>query len=490
MSSSNVLTSHQQKIFDLVISYIEEKKPTFFFDNKSYKENMISITGAAGTGKSYLTMQIVKYLLKKSKDNFEYIFSVTAPTHKAASVLSELFRKENLPVSAKTIHSFLNIKPFIDYNTGEEKFKQDHTKSKLESTSILIVDESSMINSNLFDIIIDAMKQNRINFVIFVGDYYQLPPVNESISRVHELPKKFELLEVVRQEKNNDIITLANKLRVAIEKSSFPPLEDQLKPYLNNSDNIEFFNNKNDFLEDFYKDKEWYKQDKILASYTNKNVDSFNRVIRKRYWQERGKNNLPTLVAGDKLRFNKPYAINNTTIYSNNAIVTIERAELKYSNELEIQYWDCLEKNSIEQQVFRVVEPKSKKVFNDKLRAIATKAKREKNKVTREKLWAVYYDIRDMFADVQYIYSMTIHKLQGSTYDDIYIDMFSLLNNRYISLEEKYRYTYVAVTRARKNAKIFIKNLDSSTLAEQIDTQKEFSRIDSILKNLKLDNII
>jgi exodeoxyribonuclease-5 len=48
----------------------------------------------------------------------------------------------------------------------------------------------------------------------------------------------------------------------------------------------------------------------------------------------------------------------------------------------------------------------------------------------------------------------TIHKLQGSTYETLYFDLASLLNNQQISRDFLYRLVYVAVTRGKKKIKI------------------------------------
>jgi len=76
----------------------------------------------------------------------------------------------------------------------------------------------------------------------------------------------------------------------------------------------------------------------------------------------------------------------------------------------------------------------------------------------RKKLWKEYFTLKDMYADVKYIFVSTIHKLQGSTYDVAYIDVASLiyLMNSPLTIDLAYRLLYVAVTRARKDIKILI----------------------------------
>jgi len=60
-----------------------------------------------------------------------------------------------------------------------------------------------------------------------------------------------------------------------------------------------------------------------------------------------------------------------------------------------------------------------------------------------------------------------------------------------MSIDEKYRLSYVAVTRARYNIKVFISKFDlhKSNTAESnasINTKEKFDDIDMMLKNISL----
>ena len=177
-------------------------------------------------------------------------------------------------------------------------------------------------------------------------------------------------------------------------------------------------------------------------------------------------------------------------MYHNGQIVTIEEATLQFHETLGIEYWDCKVVGASEQQIFRVVDPDSKLIFNDKLQAIiklAKQAQKDKEGYKAKQYWKAYFQTRDMFANVQYIFSSTIHKLQGSTYDDSYIDIFSLVDSNYLSDDEKYRLTYVAITRARKNIKIFIPKFNANGFDEEqrvINAVQKHNEIDDMLRNI------
>ncbi len=476
----NTLTPHQNKIFTSAISLIESRV-TSILKTDDIQDYMLSLTGAAGTGKTYLTSQIAQYLRDKRDGDFSFI--ITAPTHKAVSVIAQMLRKNKIQASCKTIHSFLGIKPFRDFDKGIETFKVDKTKKTYDTASILIVDESSMIGSELFEYIKEAIEEERVKFVFFIGDPYQLLPVNNSENEIYTLKNQLKLEEVVRQAKDSYIIKIASKLRERIANKDYIPLSEFFSE--NYHEDLQFFNNHKDFIENFHKNEEWFREDKIIATYKNKDVDSFNKLIRSKFWEQKEVLSPPSFLAGDTLRFKEAYGINNISLYHNGQIVELQSAILKYHESLEIQYWECRELGTFEQQVFRVLEPSSVKVFNDKLKHIVTLAKRSKHP-KRKELWETYYSVRDMFADVQYVHSSTIHKLQGSTHHTAYIDLFSLSNNVYMSDEEKYRLTYVAITRASKDIKIFMPSFSISHKKVLVNVIDEFNIIDNMLKNLKI----
>jgi ATP-dependent exoDNAse (exonuclease V) alpha subunit len=482
-STTQSMTPHQHQIFKNITNLMQERLYGAL-KSTNIEEYLVTLTGSAGTGKTFLTTQIAKYF--HSKEDESISLCITAPTHKAVGVLSHILYENKIMLSCKTIHSFLGIKPFRDYNTGEEGFRIDKTKKTKEKTTILIVDESSMIGSELYEYILEAIEDGRVGIVLFIGDPYQLLPVDKSENKIFSLKNTFTLTEIVRQAKDSYIIKLATKIRERIKNQDFIDLKKFLEQ--NREDEIEFFHNKDEFLKDFYKNEKWYKENKILATHKNQDVDAFNRTLRLKYWEQKGNLTPPTLLAGDMLRFKEAYGVGDVTLYHNGQEIELENALLKYHESLNIEYWDCKAINQFNQQIFRVVDPDSMKTFNDKLNAIAKRAKVSKYPENKE-LWKVFYQVRDMFADVQYIYSSTIHKLQGSTYDTTYIDMFSLAHSDYISNDEKYRLLYVAVTRASKDIKIFISAFDDNELYQQmanVDVQQKHRAIDDILKDIDL----
>ncbi len=371
---------------------------------------------------------------------------------------------ENLNIKAdyRTIQSFLGIKPIYNYNTGEEKYAIDRTKKSLPAVSLLIVDESSMVSDELFIFIKDAFLRGRFNTVLFIGDRYQLLPVNSSSNPVFELKRQYSLTEVVRQAKDSNIISLATMFRERIISGEFIPILELLQDAIANpTEDIEFFSSKEKFVQDFYKNKQWESEDKIITTFANKDVETFNKLIRDRYWKERGVEEPPLFLPKDRIRFKSPYdrqksgVVSNGSIFANGEEVAIKTAREVISPNSHIKYWELEVYGRSEEDFIRVIDPQSQNDFNKLLDSYVYVAKTT-NYQDAKSYWKMYFDAKSKFADVQYIYASTIHNLQGSTYDTAYIDLSNIANNEMISNDFKYRLAYVAITRAKRNIKILL----------------------------------
>lgn len=122
------------------------------------KYSISILNGAGGCGKSFSTQAVINMLKDHNKS-----FKLFSPTGKAAKVLAD-YTKE----SASTIHRGLGYMPVENWT-----FNKDN---KL-CCDIVIIDEFSMVDIWLFKRVIDAIDFNTTKLLI-IGDNAQLPSVS------------------------------------------------------------------------------------------------------------------------------------------------------------------------------------------------------------------------------------------------------------------------------------------------------------------------
>lgn len=156
------------------------------------------ITGGPGSGKTTLTNIIIKYC----EDNFpDRGIVLCAPTGCAAQNMS--IKTEHI---SETIHRTLGLKPF------GKKNRTIVTKKRTEK--IYIIDEGSMMDLEIADILFDSIPNDSI--VLIVGDVNQLPSVQVG-SVLQDLIEAgietYELEGSFRQASGSSIINNAYKVK-------------------------------------------------------------------------------------------------------------------------------------------------------------------------------------------------------------------------------------------------------------------------------------
>jgi tRNA A37 threonylcarbamoyladenosine biosynthesis protein TsaE len=160
------------------------------------KESSYILSGYAGTGKTTIAENIVKYGLALNKECI-----ITAPTNQAVKVLKDKFG--DIKVVFKTLHSALYGSPDPDTGTWVPSvtFKAYH---------VILVDEASMISQSVYTDLIHEVQSAKAK-VIFFGDSFQLEPVGDDPEILQN--KNFELTEVKRQGADSEILLYATCLR-------------------------------------------------------------------------------------------------------------------------------------------------------------------------------------------------------------------------------------------------------------------------------------
>lgn len=165
---------------------------------KKALENRISIiTGGPGTGKTTIIKAITKLYIKIHNlrpDEISSQIALLAPTGRAAKKLAE---STGLPAS--TIHRYLK------WNKEANDFQINELNKNFHR--LVIVDETSMIDTHLFDALLKGICTNIQ--LILVGDANQLPSVGPGLilsDLINSAIFTFTPLETIYRQSNNSYI--------------------------------------------------------------------------------------------------------------------------------------------------------------------------------------------------------------------------------------------------------------------------------------------
>ena len=361
--------------------------------------NISVITGGPGTGKTTV-ISLIANQLKHNKIKF----ALTALTGKASRRISEIKGLEKTDTS--TIHLLLvkaetNIKP-----------------SPIDQT--LIIDEASMLDITLMQKLVRSLDKN--SKLIFVGDVDQLPPISpgQVFKDLIESKKisSTKLTNNFRQKNGKQIVINANK----IIKGEVPIFEDDLTQF-------EFFEQDDEkialdiILQKYFhyckKTEDMCVNTQILIPMKKGILGYYN--INKSIQKEIGRNK-ELLKKNDDIR-----------IYENDIVI-----QTKNNYKLGVINGD------IGKIIGMEVEGKKKSI------------------IVNINGQDFSYEGKDIF-DFDPAYALTIHRSQGSEYDNVIIPISHFHE---FMLDPKLLYT--AVTRAKNkviligNKKSFIKGLKSN----------------------------
>ena len=217
------LTDEQKKVYSHLLSFLHNPD-----------KQAIIIDGSGGVGKSYMISYIYKNLIEDYRCSCQisgkepkYRFLVpTATTNKACESLSQY-----LGTSVQTIHNYLGLVVFDDFNTGETSvFPSRSFGSKYNE--VILIDEASMINKVTFEYIKKALLKKDCNCkVIYVGDKYQLPPVKEDISQVYlQGYEELSLTKLLRAS-NQELISINKAAKQLVIDGTEIPVKEGLNVY-------------------------------------------------------------------------------------------------------------------------------------------------------------------------------------------------------------------------------------------------------------------
>lgn len=428
------LTDEQQNIV--------EKIKEFLNGNDDY----FLLSAPAGTGKTFLSRYIYTDVYKKDiKINTRFHdFCFTATTNKAAAVLNAYIEAYGL--NATTIHSFLGLRVNNNYRTGETSLSVGKDVV-IKSNQIIVVDECSMINNDLFNWLSKLTKNCKF---IFIGDDKQLPPVGEQISPIFNLGLEVHrLTKIIRSNAHQEITDVCNQLRETVDTLEFK----DIKPI----GNIHYCSQA-DFQDNIEKFFSIDNPDGKILTFTNEMCLAYNNFIAtvrgQKNFIEEGRyyiSNTPILYTTTPEHGIPNYFYreckNKEIVYGDEDIRINKINAIKKDKITDLEYYECefsscfLDKNGQWMYVNRetvIKIPTSFDIFKNVISYLASKRD-----------WKEFFRVKETFADLRFKDASTVHKAQGSTLGNIYIDLndLSKCNNKELFA----RLIYVAFSRAKEN---------------------------------------
>jgi exodeoxyribonuclease-5 len=395
-------------------------------------EKLHLLTGYAGTGKTTL-LQVFIQGLRQRGDNRPIV--LTAFSNKATKVLTLMAAQWRLQIEAMTCCKLLGLRPEINEETGKQVFQSDRRQaSQLDRYRLVIVDECSMINQELWDLLVNAVANlYQRTQILFVGDPAQLPPVNEPESPCFgQILQRSELTEVVRY--GGAIGVVAEDLRRHLDRPQLPRFcSDTNSTYTEGCFVLPRATWEALLVRAFSSEAYQQNPDQVRAlAYTNRRVQQLNRLIRRAIY---GPNTL-RFVPGERLIALNPCLQEESIILPTSA--ECEVLEVARGREGEWPVWLLeVETEEWEYRTLRVLHESGQAEFQARLNFLA-----------QERRWMEFWDLQQQFHTVDYAYSLTIHKSQGSTFQDVFVDIPSMAANR--NIVERNQLCYVAFTRAAK----------------------------------------
>jgi ATP-dependent exoDNAse (exonuclease V) alpha subunit len=437
------LNEGQRDAYKQLINFIE-----------SHGRDMFLLEGFAGTGKSYLIGKVISWVIDKYP---HWNVGMTAPTNKAVKVLMRAGRAGNRRVKYQTIHKLLGLKEEITADGRQIFTKDKYEDSSIEEYNIIVVDEVSMLNDELFE---EIQQHSGHVKIIFMGDPAQIPPVGKDdcipfkeAERAKYGIKHHLLTEIMRQAKGNPIVEAGFAIRSDLNSYDAPVKQTHVDAGGHGVVLVDFSMSDNliGLIDEYFACNEFSKNAdhaKFIA-WRNATVSKLNKVVRERIYKS---NKLDKIMIGEKLVANKPitdkYKVTLFTTNDEFEVIDYDILSRMYATDGEamrlsyyhatVEYFDLMGQR--QRRKIDILHEESEEDFNRVLADMKSAALKSKG-MDAKKAWVRYYEFMRTFADVVYNYAITCHKCQGSTYNNVFILENDIDMNSNIFERNRIKYT-------------------------------------------------
>ena len=424
------------------------------------------LCGYAGTGKTVTTAALVTKLVDQ-----DLRVVVATPTHKARAQVERALRERGADgFEVVTVHRLLGLKQVRDKQTGKESFAPDPGGKNMlteeekwddelcrmrpvHQIDVVIVDETSMLSSELYDLLRRELSGRP---VVFVGDDRQLLPVGEdqACRAFTEASEVFRLTQVLRHD--GAILSLATATReLPVGRARFASAEGGGTRVVAHRSREDWARTLLEMAasEEAMRDADFCR----ALAFTNKAVDELNlRIHQRRYGMD-----APQFVEGmtcvtvDAI----PDPEGGSPLLNSTVDVLVEEAMRGRRSCIgdvpESEPWDCWELTvsvpgeGLAPTTFHVLATEERQRWDAAMRVIAEEAKAASGK-DRSELWSLYFRRKDSVGRLQPASALTIHKSQGSTFQNVWLH-WSIDGWGSAPTAQQNQLAYVGITRAAES---------------------------------------
>ena len=464
---------------------------------------LLHIQGAAGTGKSFLLRTLIngiRYITERRKLSInpsQPTVVVGAPTNNAAS-----------HIEGQTIHSLLGF----GFTDDEETNAYTQTNGqmakdmpfKFENTRLMVLDEVSMIGTNLFTKIslrlqevLSLLPKWKFNSfggldMILLGDFFQLPPVLdryifmnstlrgrcESLSKNHyrDNVTSYTLNEKIRSQEDSKFGDLCDAIaNETLKREDYMLLESRCRADCPIEEIHENFKNGNLMvlcLEnsriDELNEKYLEKFDKDSKTYTFISQDKFAHLpdpvgpIELNYTQTGGLSSELTLTLNSPVMLTK-------NISKSDGLLNGKRGFVHEIDETNGIVWVVFQEDI--GNIARIKEKRKPKNYCDKATPIYLWKQVVNFPLNGKKRKGPRVQRKNQFPLVL-AYATTIHKAQGLTLEYVIADL-KRKSKRAVPAGA----FYTAVTRVKKLDKLFLRHFDKSCIRTDTRVKEEIKSL-------------
>jgi hypothetical protein len=411
------------------------------------------IVGVAGTGKTISLGELIEYC------NENKITTVTcAFTHKAVKVLASKLPKQKKYNKVQTLHSYLKKVPTINDKATEVQHVDGNARVGIsEVTKVIFIDEFSMVGEKDY-VDINTTQWSEVGKLltkaVYIGDPNQLPPVKDVEVITPKGKYRCYLTKIHRQEKDNPLIDTLMSINGMIDGEKPKPLVEHSN-FIRGKDIVDLYRK--------------CKTSKVLLAYTNEKVQSLNAELQGRSEPKLGDEvfvstlRYHALVTAINDRADEIRTIKNEKLALNSKYNTLETLHLIDG----IQFYDLQDENlntTTRAVVFghRNYLDKSDELAREAVKYNRVIEKQFKMDPTqwakanykhelakkRSDAWKKYLSFKYCVICVDFPHALTVHKSQGSTYENVFLDMKDLGKCADKNYDLYLRLMYVAVSRA------------------------------------------